>query len=49
MVWNDISLDGTVEEYGAIIAGHIRGNMQPSSLDWSTIVEKLESEHGWTH
>ena len=49
MVLNSMSLEGTVEEYEAVVDRHAQTNVQSSSLDWDTIVDKLESELGWTH
>jgi len=49
MVLNSMSLDGTVEEYEAVVDRHIQTNVPLSSLDWDAIVDKLESELGWTH
>lgn len=49
MVLNCMLFEGTVEEYEAVVDRHVQTNVQPSSLDWDMIVDKLESELGWTH
>jgi len=48
MVLNGILLEGTVKEYEAVVDKHFQTDIQPDSLDLDTIVDKLESELGWT-